>query len=193
MALVLTFILYGCGNDENIIKGGNEEKESNNQGNADNGVGGDNMTQEAENLTLQVIKVDEEAGITIQNSEFYQALLEVVESDPQMGDQGDISLYPYSVMEMDDGENSALFLVINRLGKPIKNFVFDFTFGSQDGEYIYEQMEVDLPEEFMGVLEDAGVIPILLDIDETDIDLFLSLEQEDIFMELDNVGIDFVE
>lgn len=110
-----------------------------------------------------------------------------------MGDANDLSLYPYSVIEKEDGGNAALFLVINRLGKPIENLIFDLTLGNQNDEYVYENMEVDLPGEVIGVLDHNGVIPILLDIEEQDIDLFLTLEQDNIHLQLDNVGIDFKE
>lgn len=190
-----TFILFGCGKEYNE-KDNNQDNVAIEKDSKENEVDekgdGDMVNEEKADLTLHVMKVDEDAGITLENSEFYQAVSEVVESDPQMGDSNDLSLFPYSVIEKADGQPAVLFLMINRLGKPIQNIVFDFTFGNQE-EYIYDDMEVELTEEVMGILAADGVTPLLLDIDEADVDLFLSLEQEDIFMELDNVGIDFIE
>lgn len=198
LLLSMSFTLFGCGDESESIDHNEkqeirETQEKQEETSKENEAEGEEMTKEKKDLTLQVMKVDEDEGVTIENNEFYQALLEVVESDPKMGEQNDVSLFPYSVMETADGGNSILFLVINRLDRPIRNFVFNLTFGNQDGEYIYDQMEVDLPEETMGILEKDGVIPILLEIDDADIEMFLSLEQEDMFLQLDDVGIDFKE
>lgn len=182
--------LVGCGDDHTAPT----SETTNTENNLENESSGDEMSnQENEDLTLQVVKADEDEGITLDNSDFYQALSEVIAEDPQMGDANDLSLYPYSVIEKEDGGNAALFLVINRLGKPIENLIFDLTLGNQNDEYVYENMEVDLPGEVIGVLDHNGVIPILLDIEEQDIDLFLTLEQDNIHLQLDNVGIDFKE
>lgn len=205
LIMCMMVFVVGCADEEqqnsklnksdDVSKEGNVTEEKNEQiMNDEDEKGDDEVVNEIKkDLTLHVMKVDEEAGISLENSEFYQAIKEVIESDPQMGDPNDISLFPYSVIEKADGQPAVLFLMINRLGKPIQNIVFDFTFGNQEGEYIYDDMEVELPEEVMGILDDDGVTPLLLDIDEADVELFLSLEQEDIFMELDNVGIDFIE
>lgn len=183
--------LVGCGDADNTSSTSGETDIENNK---ENELSDDEMSNQGnEDLTLQVVKADEDAGITLDNSDFYQALSEIIEEDPQMGVANDLSLYPYSVIEKEEGGNAALFLVINRLGKPIENLIFDLTLGNQNDEYVYEKMEVDLPGEVIGVLDNNGVIPILLDIEEEDIDLFLTLEQDNIHLQLDNVGIDFKE
>lgn len=216
LILSFAFVLYGCGNNTNTNDHSestdiqNEQEENGEDGNNLNEVEANNdeenwndgedseknnetTSEEKGDLFLQVLKVDEEDGLTLDNNEFYEALSEVIAEDPQMGDADDFSIYPYSIVDNADGTSSALFLLINRLDKPIKNLVFDFTYGNKNGEYVYEGVMVDLPEEHMGVLEVDGVVPLLLEIDPEDEDLFLSIELEDIVLELDNVGIDFEE
>ena len=146
-----------------------------------------------EKLTLHVLKVDEDAGITVANNAFYQAVLEVIETDPKMGAPNDFSIFPYSVLENKDGDPSLLCLVINRLEKPIKNLVFDFTFGKQDGEHIFNHMEVSLPHEYMGILDKDAAAPILLNMNEEDVELFYTIDQNNVHLEMDNFGIDFLE
>ena len=146
-----------------------------------------------EELKLHVLKVDEEAGVTVENNEFYQAVLEIVEADPKMGAANDFSLYPYSVLENKDGEPSLLCFIINRLEKPIKNLSFNFTFGNQDGEYIFDSNEVRLPNEYLGNLDKDALAPILLTMNKEDVDLFYTIDEHNVYVKMDDFGIDFIE
>ena len=150
-------------------------------------------TESNGDLTLQVLNVDKQAGITVDNNEFYQAVSEVIKANPQMGAPNDFSLYPYSVLENNEGEPAVLCLVINRLEKPIQQIIFDLTLGTKDGEYIFNDVAVDLPEEYMGILERDSVVPILLNIEEKDVDLFHELDDENVLLKMENFTIDFVE
>lgn len=156
--------------------------------------GEDVSTNENGELTLQLLKQDEEDGLTLENNELYQAIAEEVEADPLMGEPNDLSLYPFDIVEFEDGTSSLMFLVINRLDKPIKNIVFDLTFGNkEDDTYIFEGHQVDLPEDYLGGLDKDGVVPILLEIEEDDEALYSELTMDNVLLELENVGIDFEE
>ena len=149
--------------------------------------------RERKELTLQVLKQDEDEGLTLENNEIYQIIQQEIELDPLMGEQGGISLYPYDVVEFEE-VSSLLFLVINRLDKPINNLIFNLTLGNEEEKvYIFDEHQVDLPQKYLGVLEKDGVVPILLDIDEEDEALFSGLTMNNVLLELDNVGIEFVE
>lgn len=173
--------------EESEDKGKVEEKTE------DNG-GKDVSDSDKQEVTLQVLKQDEEEGLTIENSELYQAIQAEVEADPLMGEPNDLSLFPFDIVEFEDGSSSLMFLVINRLDKPIQNLVFNLTFGNgEDKSYIFEDHQVDLPEDYLGVLEKDGVVPILLEIEKEDEALFAELTMDNVLLELENVGIDFVE
>lgn len=212
LILILSFILVlglaACGNETNNDVNDTEnetdevevaETENNNSGESNtegkNQYEGEELAEgeEKEDLTLQVLKVDEEDGITIENNEFYQAIQAEIENDPKMGDHDDFSLLPLDVVYFEDDSISLMFLAINRLKDPIRNIAFDFTFGNQDGEYIFENFEVDLTEDYIGTLEKNGAIPFFLDITEEDEELFYTLSDENVHMEMDNFRIDFVE
>lgn len=212
LILILSFILVlglaACGNETNNDVNNTEkvtdevevpETENNNldELNADgkNQYEGEELAEgvEKEDLTLQVLKVDEEDGITIENNEFYQAIQAEIESDSKMGDHDDFSLLPLDVVYYEDNSISLMLLAINRLKDPIQNIAFDFTLGNQEGEYIFENFEVDLTEDYMGTLQKNGAIPFFLDITEEDEELFYTLSDENVHMEMDNFKIDFVE
>lgn len=212
LILILSFILVlglaACGNKTSNDTSDKENeidevevKESENNNSDDSNTEGKNQYEgeelaegeEKEDLTLQVLKVDEEDGITIENNEFYQAIQAEIENDPKMGDQDDFSLLPLDVAYFEDDSISLMFLAINRLKDPIKNIAFDLTLGNQDGEYIFENYEIDLTEDYIGVLEKNGAIPFFVDITEEDEEIFSTLTDENVHMEMDNFRIDFVE
>jgi len=156
--------------------------------------GGEDVEQnENGELTLQVLQADQDEGITIENNELYQILQEAVDADPLMGDPNDLSLFPFDIVEYDDGSSSLIMLVINRLDNPIRNLIFTLTFGNDEGDYIFDDHLVDLPEEYLGVLDTEGVVPILLDIEDGDEELFNTLTLENVYLKLDDVGIDFAD
>lgn len=51
-------------------------------------------------------------------------------------------------------------------------------------------MTVDLPEDYLGVIEKDGAVPLLIDIDEEGEKIFASLNMDNLYLELDDVGID---
>lgn len=186
--------MVGCGGQPDDQSEQTNDNETVIEDNVSYEQGGENMEQnDNEALTLQVLKQDEDEGITIENNEIYQVIQETVDEDPYMGDENDLSLYPFDIVEYEDETSSLLFLVINRLDNPIRNLIFTLTFGNNEGDYIFEDHVVDLPEDYLGVLDKNGVVPILVDIEGDHRDLFDSLTQENVYLNLDDVGIDFVE
>src|SRR5699024_2979057 len=163
------------------------------EGEAEDEGGEDVEQNENGELTLQVLQADQNEGITIENNELYQILQEAVDADPLMGDPNDLSLFPFDIVEYDDGSSSLIMLVINRLDNPIRNLIITLTFGNDEGDYIFDDHLVDLPEEYLGVLDTEGVVPILLDIEDGDEELFNTLTLENVYLKLDDVGIDFAD
>lgn len=145
-------------------------------------------------LQLQVQKIDEEEGITIENNEIYSQLASVVEADPKAGIPNDFSVYPHDIIEYDDGSLSLLFLAVNRLHAPIKNISFDLTLGNTEtGEYIFDQHRVELEETFMGILETDSTVPFMIDIYPEDEDLFIQLTNQTTDLRLENADVDLDE
>ncbi|HZW68780.1 MAG TPA: hypothetical protein VFF20_09265 [Pseudogracilibacillus sp.] len=153
----------------------------------------DGEENEKGELSLQVLKTDQDDGLTIENNEIYKTLDEAVAADPLMGKDKDLSLYPYDLLEYEDGSTALILLVINRLEKPIRNLAFKLTFGNDEGEYIFDKLPVDLPEDYLGVLDTEGVVPVFLQLKDEEKDFFATLTEENVYLKLDDVGIDFVD
>jgi len=181
---VWSLVVVGCGTDSN-----NNETENDQSIAKDKELNPDET--EKEPLTLQLLKADEDAGMTLENNEIYQWIQAEIDADPFMGDEDDLSLYPFDIVESEDGSSSLMFLVINRLDNPIQNLIFSLTFGNDEGEYIFDDVVVDLPETYLGILDKNGVVPILVDMDAADEELFQSLTLDNVYLKLDNIGIDF--
>lgn len=192
LTMMLVFVLVAC-NDQSEDTVDPAKDNGNRDESVDNGAGESEAESDKEPVSLQVLKIDDDAGITIENNETYQVIQETVDAEPYMGDENDISLYPFDMVENEDGTSSLLFLVINRLDDPIRNLIFTLTFGNDEGDYIFEDHVIDLPEEYMGILDDNGVVPVLIDVEEDYEDLFNSLTLDNLYLELDDIGIEFVE
>ena len=189
--LLLTLVIAACSDsdadnttgDQNIENTATEEDDQ-----EETEVAG-----EVEDLNLQLQKADEEAGVTVENNAVYSALAAEVEADPQMGVPNDFSLYPFDIAEFEDGSTSIIFLAINRLEDGIKNVSFNLTFGNQDEEYLFQNLEVALPEEQFGVIETDSSVPFLIDITPEEEAFFATLDMENVHLEMANFELDVVE
>lgn len=65
--------------------------------------------EKMEDLNLQILKADEEAGLTFENSPIYSELQDLVESDPKLGYPNDFTLYPLDIVTYEDGRDAILF------------------------------------------------------------------------------------
>ena len=156
------------------------------------GLGG--VTQKAVNapdLTLQVQKVDEEAGVTIENHENYQQLNQSIEAEPKAGYPNDFTIYPHDIVYNQDGSRSVLFLAVNRLKTPVKNVYLEITLGNNEtGDYIFQSVEVTLDEEQVGVIETDGAMPFLIDINSEDEEVFMSLNETNVDVRIEDYDLE---
>lgn len=149
------------------------------------------MTDKAA-VTLQVLKMDQDIGLTLTNNEFYEEMKTVVEADPFMGEEGQFSLFPYSIVDNDTDTSAMLVLLINRLNKPIRSVSFDVTLGNNDKEYVFKETKVDLSEDYLGILDKDAVVPVFLQVEKQAADLFYTLDPNDMLLRLDNFTAEFV-
>ncbi len=138
-------------------------------------------------LQLKVTKVDEDAGVTVDTDKNYQSLNEIIKNNPQLGTPNDFSLHPITFDgDSSQGTQTLFFLGINRIDKTIKNLNFDITLGTDQGDYVWNKMNVDVSENIIGVFEPNQAIPILLDVTEEQFEVYQSLTDENIIFELDD-------
>ena len=120
MMMLATLILTGC-NMSDGAEGGLKKE-----------------TKDPQPLTLQVLKMDEEAGITLDNNDVYKEISEIVSENPDLGIVNDFSIQILDVVENVDGTYDTLaFLAINRLDEPLKNINFEYTLGNDEDDICF--------------------------------------------------------
>lgn len=150
--------------------------------------------QDDQSLTLQVLKMDEEAGVTLDNNNVYQELSEIIAENPDLGIPGDFSIQILDVVENMDGTYDTLaFLAINRLDEPLKNISFEYVLGNDEGDYVFEGSEVHLTESEVGIIQAHSVVPFYLDVTEQQIELLSTLESDKTIMAFENFTFESVE
>lgn len=192
--IALLFLLVACSNDTKEIDDSEQQSEDTEaQAKTDNG-NEQNTSEHAggqmHDLQLKLQKQDKDAGMTIQNNEIYTVLDEAIKADPKMGVPNDFSLYPFDISINPDGSRSILFLAINRLKDSMKNIKFDMTFGNQEGEYIFENMELVLTEEEFGILHADTAIPFMLDVTPQQEQMFNRLTKDNVYIDMANFEMD---
>ncbi len=174
----MMLILVGCSNETE-----EQEVPKNNNSN----VPKDEIEDEDKgNLTLQVSKADEEAGLSIDNHNIYNELNQIVEQNPKVGAANDFSLFIVDTMRDETDNAKLLFLGINRLPEAIKNVSFEYTLGNDDDEFVWENEEVTLTEEQTGVLQVDSAIPIALPLTDEQETLLKTIDEENQMVEISN-------
>lgn len=117
----------------------------------------------------------------------------MIKADPKMGIPNDFSI---QIIDIVDDETSAavLFLAINQLPKAVKNISFEYTFGTDSGEYIWKDEEVTLSESEIGIIKPYHVVPYTLAITpEQEEIFFMTLEQDNTVMDIKNFDYELIE
>ncbi|GAB3803389.1 hypothetical protein [Virgibacillus kimchii] len=155
------------------------------------GSGGSN---EKEDLQLQMTKADEEAGVTMEESEVYQFLDEFVKEDPKYGVVNDFSMRSATMITDAEGNEQMVFIAVNRLGEPIKNVEFIFSLGDSENNMIWDRVHITMNEEVAGVLENNAAMPILLPItSDEQMELINTINQDDLQMDFAEFSYESVE
>lgn len=180
--LTVVLLLAGCaskGNDGEKGAEGKVDKEVEQQ------VG-------EETLSLQLLKADEEAGITIENSEVYKELNRMITENADMGLANDFSINIIDIVDSGTENASLLFLAINRLDEPMKNITFDYTLGHDNGEFVWKGVEVNLSEQETGIIQPNHAVPFTLSITPEQEALIDTLEQDNQVGKMDNFKFESV-
>ncbi len=180
----LVFVLAGCnGSTKGYVQHEEEEKVSNE---TEQGV-------QENALTLQLLKGDEEAGVTIENNEVYKELNRLITENPDIGLEGDFSVYIVDIIDSGTEDASLLFLGINRLDEPLKEVSFDYTLGHTNGEFVWENAEVNLSEEEAGIILPNHAIPFSLGITPEQEAIIDTLDQDAQVVKIENFSFQSVE
>ena len=177
MMTVFVLMLAGCGEATNKSdeKGESEEVREEVE-----------ETVVAEGITLQLLKADEEAGVTVENSEVYQELDRMITENPDIGLENDFSIYIVDIVDSGTEDAALLFLGINRLDESIKGITFDYTLGLDDGSFVWEGAEVTLSEEDAGIIQPNHAVPFSLGITPEQEAIIDALEQDNQVVKIEN-------
>ncbi|GAB3803352.1 hypothetical protein [Virgibacillus kimchii] len=153
--------------------------------NDDEGAGGE--AKGKTDLTLQLTKVDEENGSTLE-SDIYQEISQIMEDHPDMGIENDFSVFTVDIYQSDAGR-SLVMLGVNRTPIELTNISFDLNLGSQE-VFVLENMSIHLSEDEMGTFPVNGVMPFVIDLSAEQAAVLQNIDQEDILLTLDNFEYD---
>ncbi|SIT66024.1 hypothetical protein [Edaphobacillus lindanitolerans] len=140
-------------------------------------------------LQIQVLKADEENGLTEEN-EMYQQLSSLLEANPGLGVPEDFSVHALNLVPTQSGGNSLLFFGINRLDQPIRNIEFDYTLGiEENGEQklVLDKEHVELTEGETGSIQPAHAIPFTIDVTSEGSEILKNMTEENKIVKLENV------
>lgn len=141
-------------------------------------------------LTLQLLRLDEENGETIEGHNIYSELDQIVKDNPDMGGDNDFSVFVVNSIYDQDENPQILCLAINRLSYPIKNLAFDYTLGTQDGEYVFDELHVTMDEETAGVLQPNSTFPLVLPITPEQDEVLQTINEDDQLVKVENFEFD---
>src|SRR5699024_5797226 len=142
-------------------------------------------SKEKEPLTVKRTKVDEVEGYMIEDSPLYTELESFIEENPKKGTANDFSMFVIDVLE-DAGQSQMLLLGVNRLDEPIKDIGFDFSLVNSDGEVAWEDLPVTLGADEFGEFKVDHAMPILLPIEEEQIDVINTMTEDNQVFEMNN-------
>lgn len=141
-------------------------------------------------LTLQLLRLDEENGVTIEGHNIYSELDQIVKDNPDMGEDNDFSVFVVNSIYDQDENPQILCLAINRLPYPIKNLAFDYTLGTQDGEYVFDELHVTMDEETAGVLQPNSTFPLVLPITPVQDEVLQTINEDNQLVKVENFEFD---
>ena len=139
-------------------------------------------------LSMQVLKADEENGITLEE-EMYQQLSVLVEANPDIGVDDDFSIHGINIVKTNTGESVMLFLGINRLEQGIKNIALEYTLGIEtEGtvEYIFNREVINLLESYAGVIQPNHAIPFTVPFTQGGEELLRLMTEENKTIKIEN-------
>ena len=92
----------------------------------------------------------------------------------------DISIFWTGVAEQDgNGEDwKGIFLLMNRTGEDFQNIEFGFTLEDENGETVFENQSISLPEEEFGVLRDGTMMPVSITVPEEGEAVFMGIIEQ---------------
>jgi len=179
LCLVL-LCLSGCGErkvdiqtDESVLS---TETEKNLESESDANV----MT---EPLSFLVTKEMQDAGMNTENTELLKTLSDLIEENPEVGEEDDFSILYSGKYGESDGQKVMFFYAINRTDKTLKNISFVITVKVGE-EYLVDNLLVELSNEAFGASKPNTAMPLGFIVDEDKLELIKDATYDNMSMEI---------
>ncbi len=182
MALVMILAACSSTNDEKSGKGVEDKVEE-----------AEKVEKEEDGaISLQLLKIDEEAGATLDTHPLYIELNEMIQEAPELGIPDDFSIEVIDIVDSGTEDAALMFLAINRTPAALTNISFDYTLGHENGEFVWKDFEVELTEEEAGVIQPNHAMPFSLGITAEQEALIDIINYDNKVMELNNADVEIV-
>jgi hypothetical protein len=180
MSLSAMLLLAACGGEPDVEEtptenesSENTEEVANETGNrATNNVSEDDVTEEQE-IVFVPQESDIEAGLTVDNDDTLAQLNEMIEITEysEIGLEDDVAIQ-YTGLFFDVEDNlQPIFMLTNKTDQSYTNIDIAVSFGSADGEMLFEEEGFHLSEEDFGVLRPYTAMPLYLRADPSQLEL----------------------
>src|SRR5699024_11189155 len=112
-----------------------------------------------------------------------------IEENPKQGTANDFSMFVIDVVE-DADQSQLLLLGVNRWEEPINDISFYFSLGNYDEEMIWEDLTDTLGADECEELKVDDEMPIMLHIEEEQIDVINTMTEDNQVFEMNNFDYD---
>lgn len=138
-------------------------------------------------IQLQILKEDQEAGITLENSKIYQQLDQFVKTNPNMGTKDQFTVVIVDTSESKDGKSNLVLLGVNRMSETMRNYSFTFTFGDKHRTYVLKDKEIKVDSKTSGDLQVGHAQPIKVPLTEAEMSQLKKLDQNQAIVKVENI------
>lgn len=169
---------FGCRPEEEIVEPPEEEVEEVENEEEEIEIEEVENTEETETIDFVLQVSDEMAGVSPENDDALSWVADIInEANPEdIGEEGEIRAQYTGVYLSTSNEIRGIFLLSNRTDEAMTNIGIDLTVETETN-VLFENTPIFLAEEHFGVLEPHTMMPIYVEIDTAQNDVFEQINQ----------------
>ena len=131
-------------------------------------------------LTFKIPKENSDKGQTIENNPLMSEFKAIVDKTEKLGFDNDVTVLYSTIYDKNENGLAAYFLVINKTNIAMKDIRFNFNYGDDQGNMVWEKEPFHMSSEVFGIVEPMTVLPVTLTVPEGKEDLFLSITEDNV-------------
>ena len=180
-------------NENNNNEDNNNNDDENNVNNNDENNTNDDEVVQDESLSVHVLQIVQDENVDPEENELYQSVQQAIDLDPNLGTENDMTIYDFDLVQYGDGSVGIMFLLVNRLDKTISDIELVMTFKDEDGTVVFDEEYIELPESYLGQLEPHSVVPVIIMIDEDELESYQELNDDTSIISIDDVSLEYAD